>query len=55
MATFKFIYEDKQGNELKSHVDNSYNSLKEAEEAAKEALANTRINDLHKIRVIEIK
>lgn len=47
---YTFIYEDKEGNELKREVVEAINK-KDAIRISKIVLANTRMNDLKKIIV----
>jgi hypothetical protein len=48
--TYRFVFEDRSGNELQIK-ETSCKSLKEAKELAKNLKANSTINDLHKIIV----
>lgn len=50
MRAYKLTYLAKEGTELRTDEVTAKN-LKEAKELAKKVLANTRINDLHKIEV----
>ena len=50
MKTYILIYLDKQGNELDRKEYDFYN-IKEARDHAAKLLANSMINDLHKIVV----
>ena len=50
MKTYKLIFLTKQGAELQTKETTAKN-LKEAKEIAKKVLANSMINDLHKIEV----
>ena len=53
MKTYKLIYLTKEGDELRTEEVTAKNK-KEAKELAKKVLANSMINDLHKIEVITI-
>jgi hypothetical protein len=50
MKTFKLIYEDRSGNELKTIVE-IFNNKKEAQQFAKKLQAECMLNDLKKIIV----
>lgn len=50
MKTYKLIYLTKQGDELRTEEVTAKN-LKDAKEIAKKVLANSMLNDLHKIEV----
>jgi hypothetical protein len=50
MKTYIFIYEDKQGNELK-RSETTASNIKEARKTRDNILANSMINDLFKIKV----
>jgi hypothetical protein len=50
MKTYKFIYEDQKGNELKSELL-QFRNIKEAKKVSYIVYANSLLNDLHKIRV----
>ena len=50
MKTYKLIYLTKEGDELRSDEVTAQNK-KDATKIAKEVLANSMINDLHKIAV----
>ena len=50
MKTYKLIFLTKQGAELQTKEVTARN-LKEAKELAKKVLANSMLNDLHKIEV----
>lgn len=50
MKTYKLIFLTKEGAELQTKETTARN-LKEAKELAKKVLANSMINDLHKIEV----
>lgn len=50
MKTFKLIYEDRSGNELKTIIE-IFNNKKEALKYAKIIKANSQLNDLKKIIV----
>lgn len=52
MKNFKFIYEDYEGNELDSKKYDFENSL-EAQKFANKLFANSNMNDLAIIKVIE--
>ena len=51
MINYKLIYLTKEGDELKSAEITAKNK-KEAKELAKKVLANSMLNDLHKIAVL---
>ena len=50
MKNYKLIYLTKEGDELES-AEITAKNLKEAKELAKKVLANSMLNDLHKIDV----
>ena len=50
MKTYRFTFEDKSGNDLKSEQVEAKNML-HARRIANEVKANTKINDLHNIRI----
>ena len=54
MKKFRFIYEDRKGNELQSEIKECA-SKKNAMQWAVELLANSMMNDLFKIKTIGVK
>jgi hypothetical protein len=50
MRNYIFIFQDNQQNELK-RTEATAKNMKQAKELAKKVLANSMINDLHKIEV----
>ena len=48
MKNYKLTFEDKKGNDLKI-TEIEANNLKDAKRIAKLALANSMMNDLHKV------
>ena len=52
MKKYVFIYKDKKGNELQRKEAEFFN-IKEARAYANDLLANSLINDLHKISVVK--
>ena len=50
MKTYRFFYEDKDGNEIKKELVEADN-LKDAKRMAKIALVRSKLNDLQRIRV----
>jgi len=53
-AQFKFIYEDRKGNELKSEIHDCQ-TKKLAIKWANDVLANSMMNDLYKIKTQKVK
>ncbi len=54
MKTYILIYEDRKGNELQTEKIEETN-IKQARILAAKKLANSMINDLHRIKVRKVK
>jgi hypothetical protein len=50
MKTYKFIYEDRKGNELQTKEVTAYN-LADVKHQRAIALATTKLNDLYNIKI----